>query len=81
MRQREHDDTRDGNGAASLMLELIQQPGEEIMIGDAIIVTVMSVVDGLVRLTIQVPREVAVLHEELIERRVPPNESDALFHS
>ena len=48
------------------MLILQRKPGESLLIGDDVEVTVVSVEPGgLVRLAIQAPRELAILRSEL----------------
>jgi carbon storage regulator len=50
------------------MLILGRTVGERIMIGDNIIVTVSSVVKGLVKLGIEAPRNIEVHREEVFDR-------------
>ena len=50
------------------MLTLTRTVGETIRIGDDIIVTVAEVRSGTVRISIDAPREVRILREEVHER-------------
>jgi len=52
------------------MLILSRRPGEQLLIGDDILVEVLEVSGAQVRLGITAPREVAVLREELLDE--PP---------
>ena len=47
------------------MLVLSRKPGERILIGDEIVVTVVRFNGGTVRLGIEAPRDFAVIREEL----------------
>ncbi len=47
------------------MLILRRKPGEKLLIGDHIKITVMDVSEGGVRLAIDAPREVTILRSEL----------------
>lgn len=47
------------------MLVLSRKPGERILIGDEIVVTVVRFNGGTVRLGIEAPRDYAVIREEL----------------
>lgn len=51
------------------MLVLSRHVGEEIVIGDGIVVTVVSVANGKVRLGVQAPRDVRVDRREVHDRR------------
>nr|WP_246852109.1 carbon storage regulator [Patulibacter sp. SYSU D01012] len=42
-----------------------RKPGEKVLIGDDIVVTVVEVAGGAIRLGIDAPRELAVYREEL----------------
>ena len=57
------------------MLVLTRQPGERLVIADAIVVTVVEVAKGKVRLGIEAPPEVRVLRQELLKRLsgLPPD--------
>jgi carbon storage regulator len=50
------------------MLVLSRKQGERIVIGDNIIITVVSMDYGRVRLGIEAPREVEVWREEMLDR-------------
>jgi len=50
------------------MLVLSRQPGEQIDIGDNIVVTVVSIKGDNVRLGVEAPREVAIHRREVTER-------------
>lgn len=47
------------------MLVLSRKPGERILVGDEIVVTVVRVGGGAVRLGIEAPKDFAVIREEL----------------
>lgn len=47
------------------MLILRRKPGEQLLIGDNIQITVMDVSEGGVRLAIDAPREITILRSEL----------------
>ena len=49
------------------MLVLSRRPGEQLRIGDDIIVELLEISGAQVRLGITAPREVAVLRDELLE--------------
>jgi carbon storage regulator len=51
------------------MLVLSRRPGEKIMIGDNIVITVSEVDGDKVKLGIQAPRNVAVDREEIRSRK------------
>lgn len=50
------------------MLVLARRPGESIMVGQDIVVTVIEIKGGHVRLGIDAPREVQVHREEVYEQ-------------
>ncbi len=50
------------------MLILTRRPGESVMIGNDIIVTVTGIYNGQVKIGFNVPREIKVLREELYLR-------------
>ncbi len=47
------------------MLILRRKPGEQLLIGDNVKITVMDVSEGGVRLAIDAPREITILRSEL----------------
>jgi carbon storage regulator len=53
------------------MLVLSRSAGQEITIGDDVVVRVHEVKGGKVKLVITAPREVAVLRRELVKAIVP----------
>lgn len=58
------------------MLILSRRPGEQLLIGDDILVEVLEVSGAQVRLGITAPREVAVLREELLDEPLVWMDSD-----
>lgn len=52
------------------MLVLSRKPGERIMIGDAVTITVVRIGPNNVRLGIDAPREMNIVREELCGRSV-----------
>jgi carbon storage regulator len=50
------------------MLVLSRKQGERIVIGDNIVITVVSMEYGRVRLGIEAPREIEVWREEMLDR-------------
>lgn len=50
------------------MLVLTRRPGESIVVGDNIVVTVIEIKGGQVRIGIDAPREVDVYREEIYEQ-------------
>jgi carbon storage regulator len=56
------------------MLVLSRKPGERILIGNDIVVTVVRFQGGTVRLGIEAPREFAVVREELVQGEVATEE-------
>jgi carbon storage regulator len=50
------------------MLVLSRKQGERIVIGDNIVITVVSLEYGKVRLGIEAPREIKVWREEMLDR-------------
>jgi carbon storage regulator len=54
-----------GADAAKLMLVLSRKPGEKILIGDKISVTVVRIAPGIVRIGIEAPAGLPILREEL----------------
>lgn len=61
------------------MLVLSRKPGEKIVIGDSIVITVVKTEGGHVRLGIEAPDDVAILRQELLsdEGRVTSEEAGA----
>jgi carbon storage regulator len=57
------------------MLVLTRKPGQRLMIGDNVVVTILSVRNGQVRVGIEAPRSVSIRREEL-EAFVPADEAD-----
>lgn len=57
--------SRFSGGWERAMLVLSRKPGERILIGNDIVVTVVRFQGGTVRLGIEAPREFAVIREEL----------------
>jgi len=53
------------------MLILTRCTGENLRIGDDIVVTIVAVNGNQVRVGIEAPQEVTVLREELLERESP----------
>ena len=49
------------------MLILRRKPGEALVIGDEVRITVMDVYEGGVRLAIDAPRRISVLRSELLQ--------------
>lgn len=49
------------------MLILQRKEGQSLTIGDRIVVTVQEIGQGRVRLSVDVPRDIAVLRTELVE--------------
>jgi carbon storage regulator len=50
------------------MLVLTRRPGESIVVGDNIVITVIEIKGGQVRIGIDAPREVDVYREEIYEQ-------------
>lgn len=50
------------------MLVLTRRPGESIIIGENIVITVIEIKGGQVRIGIDAPREVEVYREEIYEQ-------------
>ncbi len=49
------------------MLVLSRKPGERILIGDRIVVTVVRIAPGVVRLGVEAPENTPIIREELRE--------------
>ena len=63
------------------MLVLSRKAGEQVCIGDSVVVTVVAVRNGQVRLAFDAPSGVAIDREELRrhgKRPVPENEEDSV---
>ena len=58
------------------MLVLTRRIGEEIVIGDDIVLKVLEVQGRKVRLGLTVPRDVAVLRQEICDRRTAVGDAD-----
>ena len=71
------------------MLVLSRKPGERILIGDKIAITVVRIAPGIVRIGVEAPEELPILREELAanghaqqsENAAPPSTSSAASHS
>ncbi len=59
------------------MLILQRRPGEQVMIGEDVTISVVSVEGNRVRLAISAPREISILRGELIEAEAANRESAA----
>ncbi|MGE4271292.1 MAG: carbon storage regulator CsrA [Desulfitobacterium sp.] len=60
------------------MLALTRKVGERIVIGDDIIVTVVSVKGDSIRLTIDAPREIKIFRGEIYDAIVAENQEAAM---
>jgi carbon storage regulator len=49
------------------MLVLSRKPGERILIGDKIAITVVRIAPGIVRIGVEAPEELPILREELAD--------------
>jgi carbon storage regulator CsrA len=47
------------------MLVLTRKPGQKLMVGDNVVVTVLSLRNGQVRIGIEAPRSISIRREEL----------------
>lgn len=56
------------------MLILTRRVGETVVIGEDIVVTVLSIKGNQVRIGVQAPKDVAVHREELLKRQRPATE-------
>ena len=54
------------------MLVLTRKRGEQIRLGNDILITILEVRDGKVRIGIDAPREMPVLREKLCRNQQPP---------
>ena len=61
-----------------MMLVLTRKSGERLMIGDEVVVTVLSVRNGQVRIGIEAPRSISIRREELAALPVPADEPDLI---
>lgn len=59
------------------MLILTRRVGETVVIGEDIVVTVLSIKGNQVRIGVQAPKDVAVHREELLKRQRPVTEAVA----
>ena len=59
------------------MLILTRRVGETVVIGEDIVVTVLSIKGNQVRIGVQAPKDVAVHREELLKRQRPATETVA----
>jgi len=57
------------------MLVLARKEDESIVIGDDIIIKVVSVENGVVKLGIDAPREIAIIRSELLEEITESNKA------
>ena len=53
------------------MLVLSRKVGEKIRIGDHIVVTIVRVAEGVVRIGVDAPAEMAIIREELLRVKDP----------
>lgn len=60
------------------MLALTRKPGERIVIGDNIVITVAGVKGDSVRITIDAPKEVKIFRGELYDSIVAENQEAAI---
>jgi carbon storage regulator len=59
------------------MLVLSRKPGEKILIGDKISITVVRIAPGIVRIGVDAPEELPILREELANGdRLPAGSAD-----
>jgi carbon storage regulator len=67
-----------GIAPATLMLVLSRKPGERILIGDKIAITVVRIAPGIVRIGVEAPEELPILREELATGgNLPATSADA----
>ena len=57
------------------MLVLSRKPGERILIGDKISITVVRIAPGIVRIGVDAPADLPILREELVNGSKLPAES------
>ncbi len=60
------------------MLVLARKMGESIVIGDDIVVKIISVDNGVVKLGIDAPKEVSIIRNELIEEVKETNKAASI---
>jgi len=60
------------------MLVLTRKPGERLILGDNIVVTVLSARNGQVRIGIEAPRSVSIRREELATLHAPEEEPELI---
>lgn len=53
------------------MLVLSRKPGEKILVGDSVTVTVVRIGPNTVRIGIEAPRDMNIVREELADRTEP----------
>lgn len=53
------------------MLVLSRKPGERLLIGDDVVVTIVRIGPNNVRLGIEAPREMSIVREELVDKTQP----------
>jgi carbon storage regulator len=59
------------------MLVLSRKPGERILIGDKIAITVVRIAPGIVRIGVEAPEELPILREELADGdSLPPRDAE-----
>jgi carbon storage regulator len=58
------------------MLVLSRKPGERILIGDKIAVTVVRIAPGIVRIGVEAPDGLPILREELVAGGKAPTEGE-----
>lgn len=59
------------------MLVLSRKPGEKILIGDQVTVTIVRIGPNTVRLGIDAPRDMNIVREELCQTVAPTNGGEA----
>ena len=58
------------------MLVLSRQPGERLLIGDDIVITVVRISPNAVRLGIEAPNGMNIIREEIARRRIQVSNDD-----
>jgi len=61
--------------SAKRMLVLSRKPGEKILIGDKISITVVRIAPGIVRIGVEAPEDLPILREELTSATKEPTAS------